>query len=115
MFYFAAASFAEMARRLGAARSTRFLCADDPQLGSATIRLSPDRTTKRGLEYREAVAAAIEPMNVAGLCDAGKRNWYGIDLDDAVRGAAKFSLDAGWVRDRLAAMLTSHSPTGFSV
>jgi hypothetical protein len=36
--------------------------------------------------------AAIEPLNIAGLCDPGKRNWYPVDLQDTVRGAAKLGV-----------------------
>ena len=32
---------------------------------------------------------AVKPLNVAGLCDPEKRNWYPVDLEDVVRGAAK--------------------------
>ena len=73
MFYFAAASFAEMTRRLGAAsESSRFLLADDPAFAGATSDLSPARCRCSG----EEVAAAIRHRNIAGLCDPAKRNWY---------------------------------------
>ncbi len=42
--------------------------------------------------YVAEVAAAIEPLNIAGLCDPGKRNWYPVDLQDTVRGAAKLGV-----------------------
>jgi hypothetical protein len=38
------------------------------------------------------VARAIEPLNIAGLCDAAKRNWYPVDLQDTIRGAAKLGV-----------------------
>jgi hypothetical protein len=49
-------------------------------------RLSPMRSHPHP-GYPSDVARAIEPMNIAGLCDAVKRNWYGVDLQDAVHGA----------------------------
>jgi FADH2 O2-dependent halogenase len=104
MFYFAAASFSEMARRFGVSRANRFLCADDPQFGAATIRLSPSRTRLRGREYRDAVFAAVEGLNVAGLCEPSKRNWYGVDLEDTVRAAARLGLEAGRIRAELTAL-----------
>jgi FADH2 O2-dependent halogenase len=80
MFYFAAASYSEMARRLG--RPTRgFLCMDDAEYAAAMARLSPDE-----------VAGAIDRFNVAGLCDPAKRNWYGVDLQETVRSAWKLGV-----------------------
>jgi FADH2 O2-dependent halogenase len=73
MFYFAAASFGEMARRLGVAcEAARFLSADDRAFAAATSDLSPARRRCSG----EEVAAAIRHRNIAGLCDPAKRNWY---------------------------------------
>ena len=84
MFYFAAASFSEMSRRLGVdASASRFLCAHDAAFRDATERLSPADTPDRR-DYARDVAAAIEPMNIAGLCEAAKRNWYGVDERDAL-------------------------------
>jgi tetracycline 7-halogenase / FADH2 O2-dependent halogenase len=99
MFYFAAASYAEMARRIdGARRPSRFLCAD--RFGEETLRLSPSSEGDAVGEaaYHAAVAAAIEPLNIAGLCEPHKRNWYGVDLEDTVRGAAKLGVTAEAVR-----------------
>jgi hypothetical protein len=31
-------------------------------------------------------------LNVAGLCNENKRNWYGIDLADLIEGAAKLEM-----------------------
>lgn len=108
MFYFAAASFSEMSRRFGVSRTARFLCADDPRFGAATLQLSPARTALRGRDYRDAVFAAAETLNVAGLCDPSKRNWYGVDLEDTVRAAGKFGLEPGRVRTELTALITPH-------
>jgi len=52
------------------------------------------------------VAAACEPLNVAGLCDPSKHNSYGVDLEDTVRGAAKLGLSPGHVRGALAVMMS---------
>ena len=89
MFYFAAASFSEMARRLGVdSRAARFLGADRAAFAEALARLSPQ---SHGADpgYASAVARSIEPLNIAGLCDPGKRNWYPVDVRDIVRGARK--------------------------
>jgi len=92
MFYFAAASFAEMARRLRVhSTESRFLASDRADVADALIRLSPQSC---GLDARYAsdVGRAIEPINIAGLCDARKRNWYPVDLQDTVRGAGKLGV-----------------------
>ena len=94
MFYFAAASFAEMSRRLNVhSPDARFLASDRAPFAEALIRLSPQL---RGDDARfdADVAAAIEPINIAGLCDREKRNWYPVDLQDTVRGAAKLGVTA---------------------
>jgi FADH2 O2-dependent halogenase len=92
MFYFAAASFAEMSRRLGLQPpGARFLAADRPAFADALVRLSPQvRPFDAG--YAAEVARAIEPVNIAGLCDAARRNWYPVDSKDTVRGAAKLGV-----------------------
>ena len=50
-------------------------------------RLSPDRAAMTRASPRRS-RAAIEPLNIAGPRDPGKRNWYPVDLQDTVRGAA---------------------------
>jgi FADH2 O2-dependent halogenase len=98
MFYFAAASYSEMARRLGVnSRGTRFLAADHPTFAKALADLSP-QACGVGSSYAAAVARSIEPLNVAGLCDPRKRNWYAADLQDTVRGAAKLGVTAEQAR-----------------
>jgi hypothetical protein len=87
MYYFAAASYAEMARRLERPHlSPGFLRAFDPEFCAAF------RTD-----------ASIATWNIAGLADATKRNWYGVDLSDVVRGAEKL----GFTRAEMAQILTT--------
>ena len=102
MFYFAAASFSEMARRLDSPRTPRgFLCGDSDGFTSAMTRLSPAAIHAAHDRYDSEVGAAIADWNVAGLCDPDKRNWYGVDLDDTIRGAEKLGLTRKQVRERL--------------
>jgi len=89
MFYFAAASFSEMTRRLKQQRRG-FLCGDDHTFAADLARLSPQRAA--GAHLHREVADAVERFNVAGLCDPSKRNWYGVDLQDAVRGAHRLGV-----------------------
>ena len=107
MFYFAAASFTEMFRRLRPGMPTRgFLGVDDDRFSGALGDLSP-AVTAPPLDYARRVAAAIEPLNVAGLCDPGKRNWYGVDVDDTVRGAGKLGVSEEAVRRELASFVAT--------
>ena len=103
MFYFAAASFSEMARRSASPLTPRgFLCGDSPAftggVGAAVARAN--RHGRRG-RYERDIAAAVADWNVAGLCDPEKRNWYPVDLDDAIRYADKLGLTRKQVRERL--------------
>jgi FADH2 O2-dependent halogenase len=92
MFYFAAASYAEMARRLDVhSRESRFLAADREPFAEALIRLSP-YVREHDDAYDDDVARAIRPLNIAGLCDRAKRNWYRVDFDDTIRAAAKLGV-----------------------
>jgi FADH2 O2-dependent halogenase len=104
MFYFAAASFSEMARRLKQ-RGRGFLCAEDQTFAVDLARLSPRRATRADL-HRD-VASVVERINVAGLCDPSKRNWYGVDLEDAVRGAHKLGVAPRDVEELIRTTVTS--------
>jgi FADH2 O2-dependent halogenase len=111
MFYFAAASYSEMARRLGVQpASARFLGADRQPFADETIRLSP-ASCAAGDDYARDVAAAIDALNIAGLCDPSKRNWYGVNPDDAIRGAAKLGVSPEAVADALAPFFTNRRDT----
>jgi FADH2 O2-dependent halogenase len=102
MFYFAAASFSEMTRRLGNL-PPGFLCAGDNGFATDLARLSPAHGATTDAA---GVAAAVERINVAGLCDPSKRNWYGVDLEDPVRGAAKLGTTPDAVRTMLAQLFS---------
>ena len=94
MCYFAAASHSEMLRRLGR-QPPGFLRAADPEFAAAVERLAP--ATHARDDLATLVGSAVERINVAGLCDPAKRNWYGVDLEDAVRAGAHRA-DAGGYR-----------------
>ena len=105
MFYFGAASFGEMARRLGQP-SRGFLLAQDETFAASMTRAAA--AARDGRLTLDQVARAIEPFNVAGLCDASKRNWYGVDFEDAKRGAAKLGVTPADV-DELLLKITTRS------
>jgi FADH2 O2-dependent halogenase len=108
MFYFAAASFSELARRVDAPnRPRRFLCADDPSFGAATLRLSPARTRiDDAARYADDVTAAVDHLNIAGLCRPSRRNWYPVDFEDAIASAGKVGVPADRIRETLLAALS---------
>ncbi len=92
MFYFAAASFSEMSRRLDRGLVSRYLAADHPTFGADLLqcgRLLSESSVGDTTSFYDRVRNAIEPLNIAGLCDSAKRNWYGVDLNDVVRGAPR--------------------------
>ncbi len=106
MFYFAAASYSEMARRLKRPYLVRrFLAADHPLFGPAMVECE-DRVRRPGstdiASFSGRVRDGIEPINIAGLCDTNKRNWYGVDLEDVVIGADKLGFTPDEMRDKLA-------------
>jgi tetracycline 7-halogenase / FADH2 O2-dependent halogenase len=97
MFYFAAASFSEMSRRLhGDTWSRGFLLARDERFVHAMRRLNPS-TLSASLDAAR-VASAIEPTNAAGLADVTKRNWYGIDVEETVAAADRLTATPAQVR-----------------
>jgi len=97
MFYFAAASFSEMMRRLGKV-PPGFLGAADALFADDLARLSPAGEHPVDLTR---VATAVERINIAGLCDPSKRNWYDVDLEDPITGAAKLDTTPDAVRAML--------------
>ena len=100
MFYFAAASHAEMARRVDMPdRPRRFLAADyapfATQMNCAAQQLRGHAQGKQKVnptDFEQQVCDGIAPLNIAGLCDPNKHNWYGVDMQDVITNAAKLGL-----------------------
>jgi FADH2 O2-dependent halogenase len=97
LLYFAAASFGETTRRLGMPeRAKGFLMCDDPVFGPETRACAGaalatlDGPARRAL--LERIDRAIDPIDVAGLGDRGRRDWYPVLASDLERAASK--LDA---------------------
>jgi FADH2 O2-dependent halogenase len=104
MIYFAAASYAEMARRLDRGYlANRFLLGNRDAFRSALHRHCGAAIEGRPSAF-DAIRTDLEPFNIAGLCEPEKRNWYGVDLEDVVRGAAKLECSAEEVREFFARM-----------
>jgi tetracycline 7-halogenase / FADH2 O2-dependent halogenase len=101
--YFAAASFTEAARRLSReAALTAFLRADDPVFGPAlrdccgtVLRAAASGGPAPGEreELLRKIARAIEPLDIAGLCDPNRRNWHPVLANDLLAGAAKLGVE----------------------
>ena len=90
--YFAAASFAESARRLGKAdvAGDAFMLAGHPSFGPALAQCLDLTEVPTGrAKLLSAIAAAIEPVNVAGLADPARRNWYPCLAADLLASAKK--------------------------
>ena len=109
--YFAAASFTEAARRLSRPDAPRaFLCADHPLFGPAfeeCCRTALGASARGGLplaereDLLEMIDRAIEPLDVAGLRDADRRNWHPVRAEDLVAGAPRL----GATREEVEAFL----------
>jgi FADH2 O2-dependent halogenase len=98
MFYFAAASFGEMQRRLTPDRASGgFLRAADAAYALSMRELSP-ATCVIGEDYAGRVAQATDAINIAGLCTPGRQNWYPVDVEDTIRAAHKLGLAPDRVR-----------------
>ena len=94
MLYFAAASFSESTRRLGKTHLvSSFLLHDDPHFGAAMRqcfqRAKQTSTQQEMTDLANEVSRAIEPINVAGLNNPQRRNWYPVDASDLLNSAAK--------------------------
>lgn len=106
LLYFAAASYAETARRLGRSYlAPSFLLHDHSRFGAECARLLKRALGAAGGRNAEAlieeILRAIEPIDVAGLTDRARRNWYPVDSEDLLRAAHKVGAD----RDEILRML----------
>ncbi len=106
LLYFAAASYAETVRRLGRPElASSFLLHDHPSFGAKAQELVRQvMTSERTLdpeELRRAVLDIIEPINIAGLGNEARRNWYPVDAEDLLAAAGKVQSN----RDEIQAML----------
>jgi FADH2 O2-dependent halogenase len=91
MFYFAAASYSEMARRLDCGHLVqRFLAADRHPFAEGMLELGQLLRQSHNISpaiFSDRVKQVVAALNIAGLCDHNKRIWYGVDLNDVIAGA----------------------------
>ena len=113
-FYFAAASYSEMARRVGKPHLVRrFLALDRadfaPGLASLLTRLETGDTAQ-GFSCDE-IERALAPLNIAGLADAHKRNWYGVNFEDTISAAHRLETSSEALRHLFATAEWAQIPT----
>ncbi|MDQ2869616.1 MAG: FAD-dependent oxidoreductase [Acidobacteriota bacterium] len=97
LLYFAAASHAEVRRRLDPEARTSFLMGRHARFGPALERIcrSVMRASRAGTlpgereTLMDDVLEAIEPLDIAGLSDAGRLNWHPVEAGPLLAGAAK--------------------------
>lgn len=94
LLYFAAASYAESAQRLGKPQlASSFLLHDHPQFGPNCARVLEKaravRDDKGAASVIDEIRQVIEPIDVAGLSDRERRNWYPVDGKDLLSAAHK--------------------------
>lgn len=94
LLYFAAASYSETAFRLKKTHLAKsFLLYDHPSFGPACRNLLERAhhlsTQQESDRFIEDVLQAIGPIDVAGLCNRQRRNWYPVDADDLINSAHK--------------------------
>ena len=109
--YFAAASFSEAARRLSRPElAGSFLCGDRADFGPALRRccrqaLSASEADRRDPAWRRSLlrnaAVAIRPIDVAGLSNSDRRNWFPVNPLDLLHGAAKLESTGEEIRGML--------------
>lgn len=112
LLYFAAASFAESARRLNRPQlAASFLLRSHPTFGPLSrkcleraLRLGGAEGAARANEKNELIGdvrRAIAPIDVAGLSDFARRNWYPARADDLLDAAGKLGVERGQIQRML--------------
>jgi tetracycline 7-halogenase / FADH2 O2-dependent halogenase len=106
LLYFAAATYAESARRLQKPQlASSFLLCTHPEFGPACeqicARARHKLTDAEAGALIKQIHAVIDPINIAGLGRRDRCNWYPVEADDMLNAAAK--LDAS--RDEVQSLL----------
>ncbi|MFT4112868.1 NAD(P)/FAD-dependent oxidoreductase [Silvibacterium sp.] len=94
LLYFAAVSYSETARRLGRNDlAPSFLLHDragfGPAMKALCERAHSSRTPQESVALLDAIYTAIGPINVAGLGNPERRNWYPVEAADLYTNAYK--------------------------
>jgi FADH2 O2-dependent halogenase len=110
--YFTSVIFSETVRRLGKPEmASSFLLFDHPEFGQQCrelLRRARERSAEDSSKLCEEILQVIEPLNLAGLGESRRRNWYSVDASDLFQSAYK----VGASKDDIAALLRR---SGFDV
>jgi FADH2 O2-dependent halogenase len=112
LLYFAAASFTETARRLHRFDLAGSFLLNDHTDFSPRLHSCCDRVL-RASSHGEVTAAAqasliddiyraIEPFDVAGLCDRARRNWHPVAARDVLNASGKLGVSQTEIKQLLA-------------
>ncbi len=108
LLYFAAASFTETARHLGRPElaGPSFLLADHATFGPqfhdcCRAAQAPVQAANKDRLIAQ-VHQAITPIDVAGLGDSTRRNWFPVEARDLLRAAPKLGVDETAIHQLLA-------------
>ncbi len=107
MLYFAGVSYAETARRTGRTRlSSGFMSLDRAAFRRNMLAIlgNIDRYSATPSDVSRLwsdIAEIIAQINVAGLAQHAKHNWYGVDLQDIVISAAKLGYSSPSIKQLL--------------
>jgi len=117
LLYFAAASYAESARRLGRAElAPGFLLLDKPGFGPGLRRCLGRLHNRPNDEIRATllaeIPAIIEPVNVAGLAHPAVRNWYPVRAEDLLVSAHKLDVSPAAIDRMLTGCGFAAGPAG---
>jgi len=107
LLYFAAASFTETARRLGRPElaGRTFLLGEHPQFrprcrSCLELALKP-LSVEEKKDLLAQIYQSIEPIDVAGLSDSTRRNWFAVDASDLLQAAAKLGAAESEIQELL--------------
>lgn len=94
LLYFAAVSYTETARRLGKPElASSYLLRGHPQFGPESAHVFARAHTARGesevAALIEDIYRVIEPIDVAGLSNRARRNWFPVEAEDLFANAGK--------------------------
>ena len=97
LLYFSAVSYAETAHRLGKPElAPSFLLHTHPTFGTACASLCERalriETPEQASQLREDILRTIEPIDVAGLGNLTRRNWYPVEANDLIEAAPKLNV-----------------------
>jgi len=112
LLYFAASSFSETARRLNRPQlAGGFLLHDHPRFGpklrsccerAASARENGGMTAAARAELINDIFLAIDPIDVTGLGDRSRRNWFPADARDLFMSAGKLGVGETEIQQMLA-------------